>query len=144
MPGLFVAAEGSRLPDLSAVTVSWERGGGKLDLFSGPARPDAGGKFQVLTFLGESRRLIVSRLGAAAYVKEILYNGAPVKDGLVPLDGIAMDHSLTIMLDDKPAVIAGVVMNDDRPVSRGPDDLGEVAASGRRRTGKRYRLRQVR
>ncbi|HWQ52223.1 MAG TPA: carboxypeptidase-like regulatory domain-containing protein [Bryobacteraceae bacterium] len=116
--GVFVVSEGSRLPDLSAVTLSWESGGGKLNVFSGPAKPNADGKFQIPTFLGESRRLIISRLGAGVYIKKILYNGVPVKENVIPLDKGAMSQSLTVVLDDKPAAISGVVIKDDKPIGR--------------------------
>jgi hypothetical protein len=116
--GAFVAAEGSRLPDLSTVTVSWDPFGGRLNTLSGPVKPDTSGKFQFPTFLSESRRLMVYRLGAGGYVKEIRYNGNPVKGDLIPLDNGAMTQSLTIVLDDKPAAIAGEVVKGDKPVSQ--------------------------
>ena len=116
--GIFVAAEGSRAPDLSTVTVFWETGGGRLNTFSGPVKPGPDGKFQLPAFLSESRRLMVYRLGAGGYVKEIRYNGIPVKGDLIPLDNGAMTQSLTIVVDDKPAAIAGEVVKGHEPVSQ--------------------------
>ena len=113
--GAFIAAEGSRAPDLSTVTVSWEGGGGRP--YAEPAKPDARGKFQLATSLSESRRLMVYRLGAGGYVKEIRYNGIPVKGDLIPLDKSALTQSLTIVVDDKPASIAGEVVKGRTPVS---------------------------
>jgi hypothetical protein len=85
---------------------------------SGPAKPDAEGKFQLTSFLDESRRLMVYRLGAGGYVKEIRYNGIPVKGDLIPLNKGAVTQSLTIVVDDKPAAIAGQVVSDHKPVSQ--------------------------
>jgi uncharacterized Zn-binding protein involved in type VI secretion len=116
--GRFVAAEGSKLPDVSTAIVMWDQSGGKLTDMSGPAKPDAEGKFQLTSFLDESRRLMVYRLGAGGYVKEIRYNGIPVKGDLIPLNKGAVTQSLTIVVDDKPAAIAGQVVSDHKPVSQ--------------------------
>jgi hypothetical protein len=61
--------------------------------------------------------VLVSGVKAGYYVKEIRYNGI-AEDGLVPLDRSALAHSLTILLDDKPASVSGVVMEGDKSVSK--------------------------
>jgi hypothetical protein len=76
--------------------------------------------------------VLVSGVKAGYYVKEIRYNGI-AEDGPVPLDRSALAHSLTILLDDKPASVSGVVMEGDKPVNTplvvlkkwpSPDGLG--------------------
>jgi hypothetical protein len=117
--GIFVAAEGSRMPDLSKVSVSWESGGGKLNVFSpDPIRPDETGKFKIPTYMNEGRRLIVGPLGPGAYVKEIRFNRAPVSGDFVPLDWRSPSRSITIVVDDRPAVLSGQALKNGKPASQ--------------------------
>ena len=74
------------------------------------------------TFRKEGVRLVdqsvrVIGLGTGNYVKAIRYNGATVKDGLVTIQSGALAHQLTIVIDDKPGTITGVVMSGDKPVN---------------------------
>jgi hypothetical protein len=62
--------------------------------------------------------VFISGLGPGNYVKEIRYNGAAVVGDIVTLQGGAMAHKLTIVIDDKPGTILGAVMSGDKPVSR--------------------------
>jgi hypothetical protein len=59
----------------------------------------------------------VSGIKAGNYVKEIRYNGMAT-DGLIPLEKSSLTHSLTIILDDKPAALGGAVMDGDKPVNK--------------------------
>ena len=133
--GAFVPFEGSRLPDLSTVNVSWEPGRGILNTSAPPVKPDDKGVFQIPTFLSEPRRLQIRSLGAGAYVKEIRYNGAVVAGDFVPLNKGALSQSLTIVLDDKPAALTGTVLKAGKAVAEAvavvarwplPDDGGQL------------------
>jgi hypothetical protein len=57
-------------------------------------------------------------LGGGNYVKDIRYNGAAASANVIALQGGALAHKLTIVIDDKPGSITGVVMSGDKPVSR--------------------------
>jgi hypothetical protein len=52
------------------------------------------------------------------YVKEVRYNGSPVRADIFALDGNAAAHSLEIVVDDKPAAVLGGVTDGHDPVSQ--------------------------
>jgi hypothetical protein len=71
------------------------------------AKPDGKGNVH-FEHVGETEhRVAINGVPATYYLKEIRYNGIAVPDRIVPLDRPAMGHSLTIVLDDKPASITG-------------------------------------
>ena len=62
--------------------------------------------------------VFVSGLGLGNYVKELRYNGVKVGADIVSLESGDLTRTLTIVVDDKPGVIAGAVMSGGKPVSR--------------------------
>lgn len=117
--GTFVAADGAAPPDFSKLEMRLSPTG-MLPFadISSPVKPDGNGKFFIAGFPALSCEVFVQGTGQASYVKEIRYNGIPITDGTAPLDKSAMAHSLTIVIDDKPAAIAGSVMDGDKPVGQ--------------------------
>jgi hypothetical protein len=116
--GTVAAAEGAKPPDLSNVQVSLD----SLEMVRyadmAPVRPVADGKFRILGVHLLSARVMVAGIGVGHYLKEMRYNGIAAADGLIPLDKSALSHSLTIILDDKPATVGGSVMDGDKPVQQ--------------------------
>jgi hypothetical protein len=114
--GAFVAADGAKPPD-------WTKTGVSLRALENvgspaPAKPDAEGKFRLERARPSSYVLTTFGIGAGNYVKEIRYNGRALAADVVPLDDGAVAHTLTIVVDDKPAAISGVVVSRGEPVSR--------------------------
>jgi hypothetical protein len=83
-----------------------------------PVLPTPDGKFRIEGVRPVEQTVSIFGLGAGNYVKEIRYNGATVSGDIVALQGGAMTHKLTIVIDDKPGAITGTVMSGDKPVSR--------------------------
>jgi len=114
----FVAADGARPPDFTKVRLQLRamEGGG---LSSGPpVTADTDGKFRVENVQPLSHVLLISGMGTGNYVQEIRYNGRLLSADVVPLDDGAVTHTLTIIVDEKPATIAGSVVSRDEPVNR--------------------------
>jgi hypothetical protein len=117
--GALVAEDGTKLPDLAKTRIVLD----PVDhnVFSmdeaAPAMPASDGTFRKegVRLVDQSVRVI--GLGTGNYVKAIRYNGATVKDGLVTIQSGALAHQLTIVIDDKPGTITGVVMSGDKPVN---------------------------
>ncbi len=117
--GRFIAEDGARPPDFSALGI-WLDPIGMLrfaDLAT-PTRPGSDGKFHLEGVPAVDHRAVISGTGAGHYVKEIRFNGGPLRDGVVPLEQAALAHSLTIVIDDKPATLTGAVIAGDKAVSQ--------------------------
>jgi hypothetical protein len=118
--GIFLAEDGTRLPDLTKTKVSlnsmdhWAASMNAAAAFS-PA-PD--GTFRVEGVRLVEQMVYVTGLGPGNYVKEIRYNGVILKGDILTLESGALAHKLTIVIDDKPGTIAGAVMSGDKAVSR--------------------------
>jgi hypothetical protein len=65
-----------------------------------------------------SQEVRISGLASTHYVKEIRYNGIPIRDDVVPIEKSAAMQSLAIVLDDRPATITGSAVDGDRPVGQ--------------------------
>jgi len=113
--GAVVSAEGAGAPDFTKLSVmlspaDWAGG----DIIGGdiiqPWPVASDGKFQIPYVRPVGQSVSVRGLDATHYVKEIRYNGRALSGSTVPLEG-ATAPSLTIVLDDKPAAIAGRVEN---------------------------------
>lgn len=112
--GVFVTAEGAKAPDFTKLSVALSPMDGVGDTTQ-PSSVESDGKFQVPYVRPVGQAVLVLGLGATHYVREIRYNGSAVSGSSVPLDQGAMAYELTIVLDDKPATIAGyVVASGDR------------------------------
>jgi hypothetical protein len=118
--GVFLAEDGTKLPDLANTRISLRA----TDQFSAsigagmPVLPTPDGKFRIEGVRPVEQTVSIFGLGAGNYVKGIHYNGAAVSGDIVALQGGAMTHKLTIVIDDKPGAITGTVMSGDKPVSR--------------------------
>lgn len=55
---------------------------------------------------------------SAYYISDVLYNGSPLKDGMMTLDPGALAHSLTIRVSDKAATFVAKVLAKGEPVAR--------------------------
>ncbi len=115
----FTTAEGAAQQDLSKVQLSFNpiEAMPMADI-AGSKSPDANGNVRFVGIPAVSQRIMLNVLPPGAYVKEIRYNGSVVNDLIMPLSRLTPDHSLTIVIDDKPAAVAGVVTERDNPVSK--------------------------
>ena len=114
--GSFVTEEGAQQPDFSKLSIWLDPIGGlRRSETVTPAKADAKGQFRLTGITAVNQRPMISGAGPAHYVKEIRYNGQVVRDGIIPMAQPAMSHSVTIVLDDKPATLTGVVKDGDNP-----------------------------
>ena len=118
--GILLAEDGTKLPDLAKTRIAlhaMDHNAFSMDE-GAPASPTPDGKFRIEGVRLVEQMVFISGLGPGNYVKEIRYNGAAVVGDIVTLQGGAMAHKLTIVIDDKPGTILGAVMSGDKPVSR--------------------------
>ena len=116
--GAFITAEGAGAIDFTQLSVMLNAADGVLGDLTQPWPVDSDGKFRIPYVRPVGQAVLVRGLDAAHYVKEILYNGSALSGSTVPLDQGAIAPSLRIVLDDKPASIAGRVMGPGDPTSR--------------------------
>ena len=64
-----------------------------------------------------AQSLAVSEFPGGPYVKEIRYNGVPVRGSTLPINPGAASHKLEIVLDDKYGSLAGSVTDGSRTVA---------------------------
>jgi hypothetical protein len=118
--GVFLAEDGTNLPDLTRTRVSLRA----MDQFLAsmnaamPVSPTPDGKFRIEGVRPVEQAVNILGLGPGNYVKEIRYNGAAAGGDIVALQSGAMAHKLTIVIDDKPGAIVGAVMSGGKPVTR--------------------------
>ena len=117
--GRFIAEDNAKPPDFTTLKIWLDQ----IDMLRfadlvEPVAADATGKFQLQAVPSGNVRVMISGTGAGNYVKEIRYNGSPLRDGIVSLDQASMTRSLTIVIDDKPASLTGEVKNGDKAVSQ--------------------------
>ena len=79
-----------------------------------PVTPDAEGKFNLVNLSSGKRKLELIGLDTSYYVKEVRYSGAVASDNIFTFSG---GGALEIVLDDKPAVVSGIVSDGNHPVS---------------------------
>jgi hypothetical protein len=116
--GKFVAEDGTKLPDLSHTSVTIgpaDRNSYSMDE-GAPATVD-GDVFRKTGVRIAEHTIEVRGLDQGHYVKRIRYNGAAVAGNSLTLDANAATHTLTIVIDDKPATIMGTVMKAEKPVA---------------------------
>jgi hypothetical protein len=119
LDGVFLAAEGAKLPDLTKVKVFLSSMDGAGSMGGPPqASPAPDGKFRIEGVRLADQMVRVSGLGTGNYMKEIRYNGAKVGADVVPLESGGMTHTLTIVIDDRPGVIMGTVMSGDKAIGQ--------------------------
>jgi hypothetical protein len=81
-----------------------------------PGTVNSSGAFNLVNYLARDYRVYVNGLPEGLLVKQILYNGGPMADGIVRLDRDAPSHSLTVVLSDRPATLFGQVTGRDGPM----------------------------
>ncbi|MBZ5582138.1 MAG: carboxypeptidase-like regulatory domain-containing protein [Acidobacteriia bacterium] len=113
------AAEGAKAPEYSGIAVAVR----PVDMipFANvvmPVKLDAKGGVRISGVQTGPVDIDVMGLSKGYYVKEIQYNGIPAATRRVQLEKSAMAHSITVVVDDKPATITGAVTKDDKPVSK--------------------------
>jgi hypothetical protein len=113
--GAIVAAEGSKLPDLSALRLELRAAVSAVS--PKPVQPDEKGKFQFPQVKAIGHTLSIFGLSGGSYVKELRYNGAVLPANVIPLDDNTAVHSLTIVVDNNPGTITGSVTSHDKPVA---------------------------
>jgi hypothetical protein len=118
----FRAEAGSQPPDFTKYRVSLQPLGflNMVDFADQASRTfaDAAGRLRLKGMPPVDE--IVSAIGMdkGHYVKRILYNGHALTAPIAPIEAGAPAHSITIMVDDKPATITGTVMDGDKPANR--------------------------
>jgi 5-hydroxyisourate hydrolase-like protein (transthyretin family) len=119
LEGKFIAADGAAPPDYSKLSFRLSPLG--MLPFAGiasPVKADANGKFSLAGVPVLNAEVSVMGTGTGNYVKEIRYNGIPIRDNLLPLERGAPAQELTVVIDDKPAAIAGSVTDGEKPVGK--------------------------
>ncbi len=81
-----------------------------------PGTVNSGGVFNLVNYLARDYRVEVNGLPEGLLVKQVLYNGGPMADGILRLERDAPSHSLTVVLSDKPATVFGQVTGRDGPM----------------------------
>jgi hypothetical protein len=117
--GRIAVADGSAKPPMEKIKLFLRVTGSiQFGYESQPTSPDAEGKFQFPNRPIARARIVVSGLPANFDVREIRYNGSAVADNIVDFNGNAPVQSLVIVVDDKPALVAGMVVDGDSPVGQ--------------------------
>jgi hypothetical protein len=114
--GTFIAAEGAKAVDLSNIQIMLDSKG--MVRYADMITPVVGGKFRIPGVPPLPARVTVTGIKAGNYLKEIRYNGIAVAGAMIPLEQPALTHSLTVVLDDKPAAVAGAVTDGDKPAKQ--------------------------
>ncbi len=120
--GKVTAAEGAAKPSFDKMKAYMRATIDVPQADEGPVAVDAKGFFRLVNTNLTEQNLFVTGVPGGYYIKEVRYNGTPVRGNLelltFELDGGAPSHSLEIVLDDKPAFVTGTVTDRDRPVNR--------------------------
>lgn len=117
--GRIVVAEGASKPELENIKIRIiVTGDIQFADEWPPVSPDSEGRFHFVNRPIARVRISVLDLPANFDVKEIRYNGSAVTDNIVALNGNAPVQSLEIVVDDKPALIRGTVVDGDKAVGR--------------------------
>lgn len=100
----------------------------RLLVFAGPERaifasgrpmpPDALGAFQVPNAPWGRMNVSLTNLAGGYYVREIRYAGNPIPGNSFMLSRDVPSQSVEIVIDDKPALVSGVVSQDDQPLNK--------------------------
>jgi len=117
--GRIVVADGASKPPLEKLKIQMiVMGDIQFADEQEPISPDADGRFRFVNRPIARTRIVVSDLPANFDVKELRYNGGAVTDNIVALNANSPAHSLEIVVDDKPARIAGTVADRDKLMAR--------------------------
>jgi hypothetical protein len=114
----FRTAEGSRKPDLNKIRVQL-RAVASLDPPAILGPPDSDGVIHARNIEIRDQLLSVYGIGADVFaITEIRYNGIIVPDRTIHLNSGTLAHSVEVVVDDKPAFLAGTVGTRDHPVDQ--------------------------
>lgn len=118
LEGKFVTEQGARPVDFTAFRVPMlsPLGGLPFGDVMTQSKVNSDGTFRVVGMPAVNHRLHLTTLPGGFCVKEVRYNGVVVRDGIIPMESPSMNHSLTLVLDDKPAAVTGTVMDGDKAV----------------------------
>lgn len=118
LEGKFVTEQGARQADFSTFRVPMlsPLGGVPFADVMIQNKVNSDGTFRVAGMPAVNHRLNLTTLPGGFYVKEVRYNGAVVPDGIIQMESPSMMHSLTLVLDDKPATVTGTVTDGDKAV----------------------------
>jgi hypothetical protein len=73
------------------------------------------GKFEITQEIGQPQEVSVMSLPAGYYVSEILYNGAPLRDGILEANNYSVGRELKIRIAADGARVSGSVQKDNKP-----------------------------
>lgn len=110
-----VPSEGTKAV-LGKLKVGLEPTTGLASASDTPGTVNSGGVFNLVNYLARDYRVYVNGLPEGLLVKQILYNGGLMGDGILRLERDAPSHSLTVVLTDKPATLFGQVTGRDGPL----------------------------
>jgi hypothetical protein len=105
---------GSRKADWSGVRLMFRPYGRAMNMADIPGSPDVEGRLRLVNVDARHFELRFSNLPAGFYVKEVLYNGAVMPFATLTPNSAAIAHKVEVVVDDKPAAVAG----ETRPGAR--------------------------
>ena|ERR1700680_1947636 len=111
--GIVIAADGASKPPFQSISLFLKPRKGVSWADEGPVAPYGDGKIRISNVELTDQSVSLSGLPDSRYVKEMRYNGAIIRHGIMQLSPGALAHHLEIVVDDKPATIAGTVTNGD-------------------------------
>jgi hypothetical protein len=114
--GAIALAEGAKPPDYAKIKVGLNAVDRRATRLTGPVAPEPDGKFSLEGIRQLDHTISISGIAPSHYVKEIRYNGIRLPGSTVPVGDAAPARALTILLDDKPGSILGVVNKDGKPL----------------------------
>ncbi len=111
--GRFTVAEGSSKPDWKTMKIMSTPFGATPVMSEMPEPPDQQGRFKLVNVAAREYRFTVNGLPNGYYIKEIRYNGISQPTGWLTLSAGAVSQTIEVVVDDKPAAVAGKVKNGD-------------------------------
>jgi hypothetical protein len=92
--------------------------GGALIAGDTPPSIDSKDEFRLINLDFSPQEITLQGLTNGFYIKGMIYNGDSLSDGVLRLNPNAANHSLEIVIGDKPAVITGRVTDRDGAVGK--------------------------
>jgi hypothetical protein len=114
--GKIVVPEGVAKPGFEGMGIFLQPVIGDATIDEKVFRADEQGKLRIVNVRPKEQSFEVTGVPDGYCVREVRYNGTPVRGSLVPFQNGGGLRMLEIVLDDKPAVVSGTVMTGDRPV----------------------------
>lgn len=115
--GRIVLVDGVTPPSFDQLTINLEPIEG-VSFISPRFSPGNDGEFRLVN-LPQGRELVSLQSNRAGYyLREVRYNGRPEPETIFTVDPGASQQLLELVLDNKPGAIAGVVEENDNPVSK--------------------------